>query len=106
MPTVKRPENGRDEKGRFTKGNAGGGRPKTPDAVKEAFKAMADGFPAFAKAALASRSVSMAYKIDLYKIILDRAYGKAVQAVDGKLDFNTDFVIEIEGPEDAAQDSR
>lgn len=94
---VKRTKNGRDEKGRFVKGNPGGGRPKTPDEVKTAFKAMADGFPEFARKALADPEVGMAYKVDLYKMILDRAYGKPVQAVEGKMDFSTDFVLEIEG---------
>ena len=50
MTTVKRNENGRDGKGRFTKGNKGGGRTKMPAAFKkflmeksfEAFQRVAD----------------------------------------------------------------
>jgi hypothetical protein len=69
--------------GRFTKGNpSNGGRKKLPEELKEAFREAApDALEVLKKIMLNDRARD-ADRIKAAEIILDRGYGKPVQAVD------------------------
>lgn len=68
--------------GRFVKGYGGGGRPKLPEELKMAFRAAApDALDVLIKI-LKDEGAKHGDRIKCAEIILDRGYGKPVQAVD------------------------
>lgn len=80
---TKKESAGRDPAtGRFVKGYGGGGRPKLPEELKEAFRAAAPEALAVLKKILMDNEAKNADRIRCAEIILDRGYGKPVQAVD------------------------
>ena len=86
MPGIgkKSVKTGRDPvTGRFTKGNpSNGGRPKLPEELKMAFRAAApDALDVLIKI-LKDEGAKHGDRIKCAEIILDRGYGKPVQAVD------------------------
>lgn len=86
MPSTGRKPD-RDKKGRFIKGNKNGGRPQLPEELKQAFRASSADALDVLKKILRDEHARDADRIRCAEIILDRGYGKPVQAVD--LDTNT-----------------
>lgn len=79
----KKAQAGRDPvTGRFVKGYGGGGRPKMPEELKEAFQFAAPEALEVLKRILLDESAQHRDRIRCAEIILDRGYGKPVQAVD------------------------
>lgn len=73
---------GRDEKGRFTRGNAStGGRPKLPEELKQAFREAAPEALAVLREILADKNARPADRIRCAEVILERGYGKPAQEV-------------------------
>ena len=73
----------RDPKtGRFMPGNRSGGRPKLSEDLKQAFKDASPAALAVLVTILSDESARDADRIRAAEIILDRGYGKPVQAVD------------------------
>ena len=74
---------GRDEKGRFAKGNkSNGGRPKMPEEIREAFqKACPDALEVLI-AIMSNERAKDTDRIRAAEVILDRGYGKAPQSID------------------------
>lgn len=68
--------------GKFLPGNKSGGRKKLPEDLKEAFRAAAPDALAVLKRILLNEEAKDADRIRCAEIILDRGYGKPVQAVD------------------------
>lgn len=81
-----KPEN-RGNTGKFAPGQTGnpGGRPKLPEELKEAFKALA---PRALEvlADVMNNGVRDSDKVKAAEVILDRGYGKATQPIDATLD--------------------
>ena len=83
----------RDAGGRFTAGWKGGGRPKMPEEMKQAFK---DLTPAALKALakiVNNEDARDADRIRAAEVILDRGWGKPTQAVDMDLSSVPQVVI-------------
>lgn len=78
----KKPKQERNSKGQFVKGNSGGGRPKLPDDLKQAFREAAPDALRVLKKVLLDEDEATKNRIRAAEIILDRGYGKPVQAVD------------------------
>ena len=98
--TVKRSKNGRDSRGRFAKGNPGGGRPRNTQEQKDALQQIRDLAPTAAeemRRILTDPEESSALKVRIAEIVLDRTYGKPRQDVDATLSRGEDFVLEIVG---------
>lgn len=75
---------GRKSDGTFGQGNPGGGRPKMPDELKKAFQARTqDALNVLVEVMMEGDKNSD--RIKAADSILDRAWGKAVQAIDGSL---------------------
>ena len=73
----------RDSKGRFVKGNPiRGGRPKMPEDMKQAFRALAPDCCRVLCQIVNDESARQADRIKAAEVILDRGFGKPVQAVD------------------------
>ena len=68
--------------GRFKKGNHSGGRKRLPEDLKEAFRAECQKALKTLVSILDSADASNRDKIRAAEIILDRGYGKPVQAVE------------------------
>lgn len=69
--------------GRFLPGNkSNGGRPKLPDELKQSFRDAAPEALEVLKKILRNEEARDADRIRCAEIILDRGYGKPVQAVD------------------------
>jgi hypothetical protein len=76
-------EKRRDPKtGRFVKGNRSGGRPQLPEELKMAFRAAAPEALDVLLKILRDEEAKHGDRIRCAEIILDRGYGKPVQAVD------------------------
>lgn len=86
MPGIgsKTAKTGRDPvTGRFVKGNpSNGGRPKLPEELKQAFRAAAPDALDVLVNILKDEDAKHSDRIKCAEIILDRGYGKPVQAVD------------------------
>ena len=84
MPKIgKKTETGRDPAtGRFIKGNTGGGRAKLPEELKEAFRAAAPQALRVLVQIVNDSDARESDRIRAAEVILDRGYGKPVQAVD------------------------
>jgi hypothetical protein len=80
IQTVKRIENGRDNKGKFIKGNKGGGRKPIPEDIKQAFKELVPDALEVLEQLLKSDDERL--RLDASKTILDRVYGKPRQESD------------------------
>ena len=96
--TVKKKE--RDSRGRFAKGNPGGGRPRNTKAQNDALQQLRDLSPNAVdtmRRILADPAESSAIKVKIAEIIRDRTYGKPRQDVDATLSRGEDFVLEIVG---------
>jgi hypothetical protein len=77
--SVKPIENGRDNKGKFVKGNPGGGRKPIPPEIKKMFESSCvDAVELLVKTML-DEETKMDIRIDCATQILDRGIGKAVQ---------------------------
>lgn len=74
----------REKNGHFKKGTSGnaGGRPKVPEELKEAFKAAAPDALQVLKFVMLNSREKASDRLRAAEIILDRGYGKPVQAVD------------------------
>ena len=68
--------------GRFLPGNKTGGRPRLPEELKEAFRAACPDALEVLKRILTNEGAKDSDRIRCAEIILDRGYGKPVQAVD------------------------
>lgn len=73
---------GRGKDGRFVKGNSGGGRPKIPDDIKTAFKEASKDACAVLCKIVNDDNAKDSDRIRAAEVILDRGFGKPVQAVD------------------------
>lgn len=106
--TVKRSKNGRDSRGRFAKGNPGGGRPRNTQEQKDALQQIRDLAPTVSeemRRILTDPEESSALKVRIAEIVLDRAYGKPKQELDATLNRGDDFVLEIVGGDSGADSS-
>lgn len=106
--TVKRSKNGRDSRGRFAKGNPGGGRPRNTQEQKNTLQQIRDLAPTAAeemRRILTDPEESSALKVRIAEIVLDRAYGKPKQELDATLNRGDDFVLEIVGGDSCADSS-
>lgn len=73
----------RDKNGRFVKGNkSGNGRPKMPEDMKQAFRSLAPDCCKVLCEIVNDPSARQADRIKAAEVILDRGFGKPVQAVD------------------------
>lgn len=74
----------REKNGRFKKGVSGnnGGRPKLPEELKEAFKAAAPDALRVLVGIINDETARHSDRIRAAEVVLDRGYGKPVQAVD------------------------
>lgn len=81
------PEN-KSKSGRFVAGKSGnpGGRPKIPEDIKMAFRALVPEAVEILGAIMRNPKEKAICRIEAIKTILDRAYGKPVQAQDISLD--------------------
>ena len=68
--------------GRFMKGYRGGGRPRLPEELKEAFRAAAPEALRVLVQIVNDEDAKHGDRIRAAEVILDRGYGKPVQAVD------------------------
>lgn len=84
MPsTGRKQDKRRDPKtGKFLPGNRSGGRPKLPEELKEAFRTAAPDALDVLVRILKDEGAKHSDRIKCAEIILDRGYGKPVQAVD------------------------
>lgn len=73
---------GRDEKGRFTSGNKGGGRPRVPEELRSAFQKFSSDALDVLVEIMSSPGAKDADRIRAAEVILDRGWGKAPQSVD------------------------
>lgn len=71
----------RDEKGRFTGGNPGGGRPKMPEELKEAFRELTSKAKDTLVEIMCDPCAKETARIRAAEIILERGWGKPEQAV-------------------------
>lgn len=74
----------RDSKGRFVKGQSGNkeGRQKIPEDMKQAFRSLAPDCCRVLCSIVNDESARHADRIKAAEVILDRGFGKPVQAVD------------------------
>ena len=74
----------REKNGHFKKGVSGnkGGRPKLPEELKEAFRAAAPDALRVLVGIINDEKARHADRIRAAEVVLDRGYGKPVQAVD------------------------
>lgn len=81
----------RSNSGRFVAGKSGNpcGRPKIPEDVKMAFRALVPEAVEILGAIMRNPKEKTPYRIEAIKTILDRAYGKPVQAQDISFDVDT-----------------
>lgn len=70
-----------DASGKFLPGNCSGGRPATSPEIREMCKALSPRAIEIAHEILNSKKTSARDKLTAASLILDRAYGKAPQAV-------------------------
>ena len=103
--TVIRADSGRDNKGRFVKGNSNGGRKPMPDAFKKKCIANAEHALDTLIAIMNDRNEDAAKRISAGKIVIEYAYGKPAQDVSNTIKFGEmgDFTLEIkagDGDED------
>ena len=84
------PEN-KSKSGRFVAGKSGnpGGRPKIPEDVKMAFRALVPEAVEILGTIMRNPKEKGLCRIEAIKTILDRAYGKPVQAQDISFDVDT-----------------
>ena len=78
--TIKRSENGR-----FTKGNAGGGRKQIPPDIKEMFKNATPSAVQLLIDTANNEEIDMKLRIDCADKILDRSLGKARQSLEADI---------------------
>ena len=90
MAKKKQPSNGKDSEkkqrdpktGRFLPGNKAGGRVAMPEDMKQAFRALAPDCCRVLCQIVNDESARQADRIKAAEVILDRGFGKPVQAVD------------------------
>ena len=80
----------RDKAGRFLPGHniLSDGRPKIPDNIKEAFRALVPEAVEILGAIMRNPKEKTLGRLDAIKTILDRAYGKPAQSQDISFDVN------------------
>ena len=86
---------GRDQKGRFVKGNPGGGRPPMPDEVKEMLKGATADAARLLIETMADESAPLKLRLDCAAAVMDRVYGRPTQPIDGELDAHSAFEVTI-----------
>jgi hypothetical protein len=81
--------------GRFVKGVSGNpnGRPKVPKDVREMLKAATPKAAQLLIDSITDDSVSINYRIDAAKEILNRVYGKPTQPIDGDMDTTLKIIL-------------
>ena len=71
---------GRDERGRFTKGNGGGGRRATPESFKEALISVSREALEVVIGIMRNTEISPSLRLKAAESILDRTFGRPVQS--------------------------
>lgn len=79
---TQKPAQGRNARGQFTKGNSGGGRPKVPEEIREAFQAACPEALDVLVAIMRDGHAKDNDRIRAAEVILERGYGKAPQSID------------------------
>ncbi|MGI6691172.1 MAG: hypothetical protein ACOX63_10115 [Christensenellales bacterium] len=102
MTAVNRTENGkreRDAKGRFVKGNKGGGRPKQPPEFKALVKENATVALETVIEIMKNPEEDTKDRLTAARLVIEYAYGKAPQAIKADItqQMAGDFVLEIAG---------
>lgn len=91
------PSNGqkteRDTKGRFTAGNAGGGRKRLPAEVKEMFKAATPQAAKLLIDTMHDAAVKLETRLDCANRIIERVYGKPTQPIEGETDATVRLIL-------------
>ena len=83
---------GRDSKGRFAKGNPGGGRKTIPEDVKQMLKAATTDAARLLVDTMNDPEIKIETRLDCAKTVMERVYGKASQPIEGGLE-NTITVL-------------
>lgn len=86
--------NGRDEKGRFVKGNKGGGRRPMPEDVREALEELTPIATAKLKQLLEDENTPPNVRIKAIEVVYDRVYGKPLQG--SEIEFIGDMGNQLE----------
>ena len=86
---------GRDQKGRFVKGNPGGGRTPMSDEVKEMLKGATADAARLLIETMADESAPLKLRLDCAGAVMDRVYGRPTQPIDGELDAHSAFEVTI-----------
>lgn len=76
------PTQGRNARGQFTKGNSGGGRPKMPEEIREAFQKVCPEALEVLVSIMSDADAKDTDRIRAAEVILERGYGKAPQSID------------------------
>ena len=71
----------RDARGRFVKGNTGGGRPKVPEELREAFQRVCPDALDVLVSIMLNEGAKDNDRIRAAEVILERGYGKAPQSI-------------------------
>lgn len=85
----------RDKNGRFLPGNAGGGRPKIPQEVKEAIRAACPEAVQVLIEIMSNQREKTCNRLEAAKTLLDRGYGKPAQAMNVEVSGNMDVRAQI-----------
>lgn len=88
-------QTGRDQRGRFVKGNPGGGRTPIPDEVKEMLKAATADAARLLIETMTDKSVPIKLRLDCANAVMDRVYGRPTQPIDGEIDAHSAFEVTI-----------
>lgn len=82
---------GRDSKGRFTKGNPGGGRKKTPEEFSEALQSQTSQALATIVSLMKNPNTEPGIRLKACIYIIDRTYGKPTQMLASDLQNEDDY---------------
>ena len=101
MAEIRKPvvRSGRNAKGQFVKGNAGGGRKPVPKEVREMLQAATTEAAQLLIDTMRDPEAKQNLRLDCAQEILNRVYGRAAQPLGGEMD----AVIQIVLSEDAAE---
>lgn len=102
--TIKREETGRDDKGRFSKGYKGGGRPKTPEVFKELVREKSMTALQRVIGIVEDPASDPKDVLSGARLIIEYAYGKPAQDISNTLKMGEmgDFKLIIKRGEDSA----
>ena len=102
--SVNRNENGRNKKGQFTKGNAGGGRKPLPDDFKLAAKEYSTDALKTLFEIYTDINQQASARVSAIKLILAYGYGNPTDTINMSHSTGGDFVIEIGAPSELTED--